>query len=807
MDKNKMDINEFLDLTIEEIFADRFARYSKYIIQDRALPDVRDGLKPVQRRIIYSMNKEGNRFDKQFRKSAKTVGNVIGNYHPHGDSSVYEAMVRMSQTWKVNEQLVIMHGNNGSIDGDSAAAMRYTEAKMSQYAQLMVKDIDEETVNKIPNFDDTELEPTVLPTRIPNLLINGASGISAGYATDIPPHNPTEIIKACIYLIDNPEATVEDIIKIVPGPDFPTGATIQGVDGIKQAYETGRGKISIRSNIKIEKQDIVVSAIPYEVNKSTLLQKIDLIRIDKKIEGIKEVIDQSDQDGLEIVIHCNKDANVNAVLNYLLKNTDLQRNYSFNMIAINNRRPELMGIIPILNAFLEHRIEVITRRSQYRLKRANAKLHILDGLIRAISILDEVVEIIRASKDKSSSKKNLIKRYGFSEEQAEAIVMMQLYRLSNTDVTNLEQTAKELKSEVKTLDEILNFDKVLKQLIVDELNEVLVDIKHKRRSKVESVIEEIKVNQRDLIKDEKMIVSITKNGYIKKSNPRSYVASTELSSCAEDDMTIGNVLSNQRHNVLVFFNDGSYVNIPVNDIIEQKWKEVGKHISSVCKINDGVEVVNIINTDNFTEYDYIVTLTKKGYYTKMKFSDFKSTKLKQKIQWQKLKVDDEVVSVDVSQLGSLKKVISDDVIFITNLGRYVKFTMDELETFAIKRMGLKLINLRKDEEFISVKYLDDDIAIFTTLGSYVHFEYNSIPNATKPEILFTNVKSNPHPILTTIKINSTEFIIKGLNIEEMFNRKDLKNSQIGDKFKFLNKGDDIYSVETLIDINESTNLK
>lgn len=795
-----IDINEFLDLTIEEIFADRFARYSKYIIQDRALPDVRDGLKPVQRRVVYSMNKEGNTFAKQFRKSAKTVGNVIGNYHPHGDTSVYDAMVRMSQDWKVNQPLIIMHGNNGSIDGDSAAAMRYTEAKMSKYAELMIVDIDEETVNQIPNFDDTELEPTVLPTRIPNLLINGASGISAGYATDIPPHNPQEVIKAAIYLNENKAATLDEIMKIMPGPDLPTGAIIQGLDGIKQAYETGRGKVVIKSTVRIEKSNIIVTAIPYEVNKSTLLQKIDLIRINKKIDGIKEIIDQSDQHALEIVISCQKDANVEMILNYLLKNTDLQKNYSFNMIAINNKRPQQMGVIPILNAFLKHREDVIIRRSEYRLKKANSKLHVLDGMIEAVLNLDRVIEIIRASKDKNSSKENLIAEFKFSKEQAEAVVMMQLYRLSNTDITNLRETVEELNGEVNILNKILTSDKVRNKLISSELNEVLDKIDHPRKTVLGEEIEEIVINQRDLIKLEKTMISVSKLGYIKRANVRSYMASGELSSCQEGDLIINNILTNTRAFILVFFSDGTYVNVPAHEIEETKWKDVGKHISSIAKINDSVSVIGAIATDNFTDYSDVISVSKNGYYTKMQFKDLESNKLKHKIQWVKAKKDDEIVSVDFVKSGQVSQVMFDDVIFITNLGRYVKYKRSDLEAFNLKRTGLKLIKLRVNEQFQFVRYLDADLVIFTDLGGYFAIDGVIVDNTDKPMVLYTNTKSKPHLAISCLKLNTSNILIKTNEQEHLVGLKQIKLCDIEGKFKSILKDETIISFENLPDL-------
>ncbi|MBL0701720.1 MAG: DNA topoisomerase 4 subunit A, partial [Spiroplasma sp.] len=726
--KTELDIREFLDISIEEIFADRFARYSKYIIQDRALPDVRDGLKPVQRRIIYSMNKEGNNFDKPFRKAAKTVGNVIGNYHPHGDTSVYDAMVRMSQNWKVNNQLVIMHGNNGSIDGDSAAAMRYTETKLSEYSEMMVRNITENTVKQIPNFDDTELEPTVLPTQIPNLLINGASGISSGYATDIPPHNLSEIIKGTMLLNRNKDVTLDELMEIIKGPDFPTQPIVQGIEGIKEAYETGRGKIVMRAKCEIKKNVIIVSSIPYEVNKSTLLQRIDLIRIEKKVEGISEIIDQSDQSGLEIHINCKKDANIDAILKYLLKSTDLQKNYNFNMIAINNRKPELLGIKKMLQSFLNHRVEVITKRSEYRLEKANQKLHILEGLIKAVNILDEIIEIIKASSNKSTSKENIMKRYDFSEYQAEAIVMMQLYRLSNTDLSNLEENVAELQKLVKKLTRILSDKNVLKAVIEKELNEVLERFGKPRTTIIQNEIEEIKFDQVDLIKAERMLVSITSNGYLKRSSPRSYASSQSLGLSNLEDNLIGSIISNTKNKCLVFFDDGSYVIIPGNDIVETKWKDIGKHISSLCKVNDGVRVINIVSTIDFNEYVDVVSVSQQGHYTKIKFKEFDLSKLKQRIVWQKLKTNDKIVSLDYSSENPLEALLGTNAIFVTNLGRYIKTSTADLDEHQLRRTGKRISPLRKNEELNLIKIFSDDLILFTDKFGYFKIKEEMVVN-------------------------------------------------------------------------------
>lgn len=797
--KQPEDIKEFLDLTIAEIFADRYSRYSKYIIQDRALPDVRDGLKPVQRRILYSMHKEGNLFDKQFRKSAKTVGNVIGNYHPHGDSSVYEAMVRMTQDWKVNQQLVLMHGNNGSIDGDSAAAMRYTEAKLSKYSETMLANINENTVMMIPNFDDTELEPTVLPTKIPNLLINGSSGISAGYATDIPPHNPGEIVKAAIKLNKNPKATTSEIMKIVKGPDFPTGPIVEGLDQIKQAYKTGRGKIVMRAVTKIEKNTILITALPYDVNKANLVQKIDLIRYDKKIDGIVEVIDQSNRDILEIAITCKKDANKEVILNYLFKNTDLQKNYNFNMIAIINRKPKLLSIVEILNAFIEHRKDVIIKRSDFRLERANTRLHIVEGLIKAVDILDEIVAIIRKSKDKQDSKQNIIASFGFTEIQAEAIVMMQLYRLSNTDMSTLLEEQEKLTDLIKELNAILNNDEVLRELITTQLEEVYQLVNKPRKTKIQEEVTKITFDESDLIKSEATIVSVTKNGYIKRSNLRSYLASTELINNYEDDIVVGNIHTNTKHKTLVFFDDGTYVVLPTHEIAETKWRDDPKHISSFCKINDGVKVIGIVATVNFKDYSDIITVSHLGYASKIKFGELEVNKLKQKIKWHNLKQDDKIVSISVVKVDGLNVSSDNKVLFLTNLDRYVAYDLSELEYFAVKRMGKKLMPLRKNEELILTISCSKSMTLFTDNGGYVHLDYKAIELTQKPKELFANIKSLHHTVIKAVNEETTEV---GLNVgfDKLVTPKSLLKSHVGERVKTIEKKMTVKSVEEVFEL-------
>ncbi|MDY0339076.1 MAG: DNA topoisomerase (ATP-hydrolyzing), partial [Acholeplasmataceae bacterium] len=520
-------INAYLDKVIEssleDIVSDRFAKYSKYIIQDRALPDARDGLKPVQRRILYAMQQMGMNFNKPYKKSARIAGEVMGKYHPHGDSSIYEAMVRLSQDFKMLVPLIDMHGNNGSIDGDSAAAMRYTEARLSKAAEALLGDIDKRTVPFVPNFDDEELEPTVLPAKFPNLLVNGATGISAGYATKIPPHNLKEVIEATIAYLENDKLTIEEIESFILGPDFPTGGIVQGKAGIRQALETGSGKIVIRAKTEIEEvsksQDrIIISEIPYEVNKSDLVKQMDLYRIDKKIEDILEVRDESDQEGLRIAIDLKKGADPQLILNLLYKQTDLQVTYNYNMVAILNHRPVLVGVLPILKAYVDHQKDVITNRSNYELEKAQKRQHIVIGLIKMVSVIEEVVQIIRNSNNKADAKENIMKRFEFSEIQAEAIVTLQLYRLSNTDIVALENESLALTEKIKQLGLILSSEKELKKVIKKELLDVSQTLGVARKSEVESEIETIKIDHKELINDENVMIGITREGYVKRSS-------------------------------------------------------------------------------------------------------------------------------------------------------------------------------------------------------------------------------------------------------------------------------------------------
>ena len=620
---------EVQELTLEEVMGDRFGRYSKYIIQERALPDIRDGLKPVQRRILFAMNKDGNTFDKGFRKSAKSVGNIMGNYHPHGDSSIYEAMVRMSQDWKLREVLIEMHGNNGSMDGDPPAAMRYTEARLSQLSGEMLADIEKNTVDLVWNFDDTEKEPTVLPARYPNLLVNGSTGISAGYATEIPTHNLAEVIDGTIYLIDHPQASLEKLMDYIPGPDFPTGGILQGKAEIKKAYETGRGKVILRSKTKIEaikgnKQQIVISEIPYEVNKATLVKKMDEIRLNKKIDGIAEVRDESDRTGLQIVVELKKDANAQGILNYLFKNTELQINYNFNMVAIDHMTPHQVGLKDILSSYIDHRKQVITKRSQFDLEKAQKRQHIVEGLMKALSILNEVIATIRESKDKKNAKQNLVEVFQFTEEQAEAIVTLQLYRLTNTDITELRKESESLIAQITELNKILSNDKELFSVMKKELREVKKKYANARLTTIEDEIEEIKIDTKVLVAQEDVIVSVTKEGYVKRTSLRSYSASKpEEIGMREGDYLLYSGELNTLDHVLLITNKANVIYRPVHELPDLKWKDAGEHISqTIVNLSVDESILAVFPYKKIEAEKTLVFISKNGWVKQTRMTEF-----------------------------------------------------------------------------------------------------------------------------------------------------------------------------------------
>ncbi|AYU55169.1 DNA topoisomerase IV subunit A [Staphylococcus debuckii] len=766
------------DLSLEDVIGDRFGRYSKYIIQERALPDVRDGLKPVQRRILYAMYDSGNTYDKNFRKSAKTVGDVIGQFHPHGDTSVYDAMVRLSQEWKLRHVLIEMHGNNGSIDNDPPAAMRYTEAKLSQLSEELLRDINKDTVPFVPNYDDTTTEPMVLPARFPNLLINGSTGISAGYATDIPPHNLGEVIQATLKYIDNPDITVSQLMKYIKGPDFPTGGIIQGRDGIKKAYETGKGRIVVRSTVETEtlrsgRQELIVSEIPYEVNKSSLVKKIDELRADKRVDGIMEVRDETDRTGLRIAIELKKDVNSEAILNYLYKNTDLQISYNFNMVAISDGRPKLMGIREIIDSYLNHQIDVVTKRTRYDLFHAEKRMHIVEGLMKALSVLDEVIAIIRGSKNKKDAKDNLVAEFDFTEEQAEAIVTLQLYRLTNTDIVALEKEHSELEDKIKGLRNILDNHDALLNVIKDELKEIRTRFKTERLSRIEAEIAEIKISKEVIVPSEETILSLSRDGYIKRTSIRSFNANrVDEVGLKDGDALLRYIETNTQHIALVFTNKGRYLYLPVHKLADIKWKDLGQHVSQLVPIENDEYVIDVFTEPDFKQkVDYIMA-TQNGMIKKSELELFKTSRFNKPLIAMKLKDNDKMINV--------MRIEQDQLItIVTHTGMSLTYSTDELSSTGLRAAGVKSINL-KDDDVVEMTQLiqpEDTILIATQRGAVKRIGFKVLAEAKRAQRgikLLKELKSKPHRIV------GAEVITNPDSIYTLYSNKDSYAGKVSD---------------------------
>ena len=746
------------ELSLEAVMGERFGRYSKYIIQERALPDIRDGLKPVQRRILFAMHEDKNTFDKPFRKSAKSVGNVMGNYHPHGDSSIYEAMVRLSQDWKLREPLIEMHGNNGSMDGDPPAAMRYTEARLSMIAAEMLKDIDKKTVDMVLNFDDTEYEPTVLPARFPNLLVNGATGISAGYATEIPTHNLDETIQATIYLMKHPEASLEELMQFIKGPDFPTGGILQGLDGIKKAYETGRGRAMLRAKTAIEalrggKSSLVVTEIPYEVNKAVLVKKIDEIRLLKKVEGIAEVRDESDRDGLRIVIELKKNANAEGILNYLFKNTDLQISYNFNMVAIDHMRPKHVGLKQILTSYLEHQRAVTTKRTEFDLNKAKQREHIVIGLIKALSILDQVIKVIRASKNRKDATKNLVQQFDFTEKQADAIVALQLYRLTNTDVTELENEAATLKKAIAKYEKILSDPKELDKVIRQELQTIAKKYASPRKTEIQAKIASLKIETEVLVAQEDVIVQISREGYVKRSSLRSFNASdANDNGLREDDEPVLQTTVNTLDHLFIFTNKGNVIYRPVHEITEARFKDTGEHLSQTVGLDVDERVIFAKVFKSLDEPGNFVFATKEGFIKQTALVDLKPgrTYKSRASRYITLKTPtDEVISLYYTTENK-------QLVCVSYNGYGLRYGLAEVPTTGARAAGVKCMDLR-DDTLVSVLLADEQSALglLTTRGSFKKMKVTEIPmtsRARRGVQILRELKSKPHRVFTAFLI-------------------------------------------------------
>ena len=791
MSKVIQKLDKFIDekiekVLLEDIMASRFGRYSKYIIQDRALPDARDGLKPVQRRILYAMGQMGLNHNKSYKKSARIAGEVMGKYHPHGDSSIYEAMVRMSQDFKMRIPLVDMHGNNGSIDGDSAAAMRYTEARLSKEAEYLLKDIEKRTVNFVPNFDDEEQEPTVLPARFPNLLVNGAMGISSGYATKIPPHNLNEVIEATIALIDNPNITNEEILKYIKGPDFPTGGIVQGKEGIKAALSTGSGKIIIRAKMRVEEvsksQDrIIISEIPYEVNKADLVRQIDNLRINNGIEDILEIRDETDQEGLRIAIDLKKGADAQLMQNYLLKSTDLQVNYNYNMVAILKHRPVLSGAFELLKVYLEHQKEVVTNRSNFELERATKRNHIVDGLISMTSVVGEVIEEIRKSKNKADSKENIQKRFGFSDLQAEAIVMLQLYRLSTTDIQALMDEKDTLNKEITRLEQILSNERILLKTIKQELLEVQTLLPSPRRTELEAEIETIKIDQKDLISDEQTMIGITKDGYVKRASIRSYTASKDAG-LKEHDALLFEAELNTLDTLLLFTNLGQYIYLPVYKIEEQKWRDLGIYINNIVPTQKGETIIRVLAVSDFTLDQKILLTTKQGQMKQVNLIDFEVSRYNRTLRAMKLSKGDLLASVDFNQM--------DNIVAISKNGYVLRFDTEELPIYGLTAGGVKSMALNDEDEVAVAFYAKetDDFYFLTSRGHVIKDTVMELPKYARNRrgiILVDRIKTSPHFIISASRVSKMQ--IKEDVMVRILSTKDVLLTSVSDLKYVANK--------------------
>ncbi|MGB7594970.1 MAG: DNA topoisomerase IV subunit A [Erysipelotrichaceae bacterium] len=795
--------NNNLIQPLQELMQDRFGRYSKYIIQERALPDVRDGLKPVQRRILYAMYDDGNTFDKGYRKSAKTVGLVIGNYHPHGDSSVYEAMVRMSQSWKMNLELVDMQGNNGSIDDDPAAAMRYTEARLSAFGESLLEDIRENTVNFAPNFDDTNKEPTVLPARIPQLLIDGSTGIAAGYATNIPPHNIGEVIDAAIYRTHFPTCSLEELEEIVKGPDFPTGGTVQGSDGIHDAFVSGRGRIVIRAKTTLVEtrtiNQIVITEIPYEVVKVNLVKKIDDIRLNKNLDGLLDVRDESDRNGMKIVLDIKKEADSQLILNYLYKNTDLQVYYNYNMIAILDQRPVQLGLREMLDAFIKHREEVVLRRSRFQYDELERKCHILEGLMRAVSVLDEVITIIRSSKDKADAKVNLMKRFDFSEAQAEAIVILRLYRLTSTDIIELRNEFALFVNQMEYLQSILTSSEMLKSVLVKELKEARAKFDRKRRTLIEGEVQEIVIDKMSMIPNERTVVTLSRDAYVKRVSLRSYQASENTETgIKEKDQLIGTIECDTYDTLLLFTEKGNYAYLPVYLIEDAKWKEVGNHLSHYLKA-DGEKIVSAVVVKNFETYAWIVTVSAQGLIKKTAVSEFLVTRSNKTFDAMVLQPKDKMLCAFVLYEH-------EDIVLASTQGYMVRYEGDAISEIGTKAKGVKAMNLASGDSVAygcSVKEGTNAILVYTHANQFKRIklvEAGRMNRPAKGELLAKRVKSNPQNIVYITSVNSYDLLRLTQDKNNWIAMKEIPIMAKDATFGQGSKGDDLYILRGIEEI-------
>ena len=799
---------------MEDVMGDRYATYAKYVIQDRAIPDVRDGLKPVQRRIIFTMFRNNNVFNKPTRKCAHTVGAVMGTFHPHGDTSIYEALARMSQDWKVRYPLIDFQGNNGSIDGDAPAAYRYTESRLSELSNELVRDIDKKTVDMQLNFDDTEFEPTVLPARFPNLFVNGTEGIAVALATEIPPHNLKEIIDATIYRIGHKTATVEDLMQFVLGPDFPGGGIIYESEGLKNIYLTGRGRIEIASRTEIvqnkDNQQIVITEIPYKTQKNQLVFEIDKIVHSKAVDGLLEVRDESDWKGIRIVIDCKKDAKAELLLQYLMNKTGLVSSYSTNMVAIVNGRPKALNLISYIDAYIAHQVDVVTRKSQFDLDKFQARLHIVEGLIYASLNINEVVEIIKKSKDKADSKLNLMNRYGFSNEQAEAIVTMPLYKLSHTDEAILEKEKETLLKDIETLKGILEDEAKLNRVLVRELKAIAEKYGDDRRTSIEEKKEVAPIDKRDLIAKEEVMVALSRDGYIKRSTLKSYRSSGDnpLPGLKDGDVLVGAGVLTTTDYLICFTNQGNYICVPVHKISENRWKDEGVHLNAFSTLASNEKIVKGIAISDFRNDIYLGILTKFGQIKRMPLNVLEKGKRARPTRNMRLLNGDEVCDVQILSGNS-------NLIVVASNGNVTYFNENELNVLGTKAGGVKsMAGLGKSNAIALITFDTDEkskVIMFTDKGHYRIFD-NAHVNLTsrlgKVQPLMPCFKSDIHNVVNAFKLSTKQDLLKinlFLSSGNYFGF-ELDNFYLTDLDKYAKKNIDLPAKEKIAEVLD-TNIE
>ncbi|MBW9212093.1 MULTISPECIES: DNA topoisomerase IV subunit A [Terrabacteria group] len=793
--KEWMDHTRYLNQRLEDIMGAGFGRYAKYIIQERALPDARDGLKPVQRRILYAMYNDGNTYDKPYRKSAKTVGLVIGNYHPHGDTSVYDAMVRMSQDWKVRMPFIDMHGNNGSIDDDPAAAMRYTEARLAKVSQVMEEDLDKNTVEMSPNFDDTDVEPTVLPVAFPVMLVNGATGIAAGYATNMPPHNINEVVDATIYRIQNPDCELKDVMDIIPGPDFPTGGIVQGEEGIRAAFTSGKGRIVVRAKTEIIQernfQQIIITEIPYEVVKANLVKKMDEIRVSKEVDGLMDVRDESDRNGLRIVVDVRKDADANLILQYFFKNTDLQVCYNYNNVAIIKETPVQVGLLKLLDAFIVFRKEVVLRRARFELNKMEARVHIIEGLIKAVSILDEVIAMIRASKDKADSKRNLIANFGFDEIQAEAIVSLRLYRLSNTDIVSLRNEFAQLVNQIEETKSILENEAVLNHLMIQELRKVKEEYGDARRTKIEAEIDEINISKEAMIASEQVMLTVSKDGYLKRVSLRSFNAVRDQETGLKTgDQLIGQKEVNTLDTVLLLTSLGNYAMLPIWQIDDEKWKDIGSHLNKFVRVNSEEKIVSAIVVKSFDSYAWITLVTKGNKIKKTRLCDWKVERTSRLFKAINLEANDEVCAAFMTYQNQ-------EVVVLTKDGYALRMPQDQIPEVKTSK-GVQAMKVAEEDEVVYATsvHVGENLLFMTNAlqAKRIHLEELRLSGRAKNmgERICKKNKSNPSCLLYVLAVKASQDLEFGGPLKQVLSTTDIpfKEKEVG--FSALSLDKDYY---------------